>query len=169
MCEQAVTAWAARQKNKWSPTLDTVLFSLHTNPALCLRLLICFITGSCQGRALSTGRRAACRIPSEWLHAGLVCAEMPWISTVLRYRVRAKACSSSISSLFLAFCFRTLHRVRTLRRGEVLRYHNHCSAAEWSGPVCGCCTNGHAPQQFLQANGDLSAGSQRFLWTCLIW
>lgn len=114
-------------------------FSLHSNPAVCSGLLIYFITGSCQGRALSAGRRAARRIPAEWVHAGLVCAEMPWISTVLRCRVRAKACNSSVSSLSLTFCFRTLHRVCMLRRGAVLRSQSHDGGAGGSGPVSDRC------------------------------
>lgn len=140
------------EKNKWPPTLDTLLNSLHTNPAVSSRLLICFITGSCQGRALSTGRRAACRIPTEWVHAGLACAEMPWISTVLRFSMQAKACSSSISSFSLASCFRTLQRVCMLRRGAVLRYRSHGGGADGTGPVCDCWASWHAvraSQQFL--------------------
>lgn len=141
------------EKQMISNTWCFIFFPLHSNPAVCSGLLIYFITGSCQGRALSAGRRAACRIPAEWVHAGLVCAEMPWISSVLRCRVQAKACNSSVSSLSLVFCFRTLHGVCMLRRGAVLRSQSHWwGGAGGSGPVCDCSASGHAvraPQQFL--------------------
>lgn len=91
-------------KTKKLSSTRRFIFPLHSQPAVCGGLLIYVTTGSCQGSALSVRRRAACRIPAEWVHAGLVCAEMPQISTALPSRVRARAGEGSTPRSSLALC-----------------------------------------------------------------
>lgn len=80
-CDHLSALWVCHclsgQMEKQSISNARFFNVLKVSWLVCAGLLIYFMTGSCRGRALSAGRRAAWGIPVEWVHAGLVCAEIP--------------------------------------------------------------------------------------------